>query len=496
MSSKNNDVIQVEGLKLKFPGERTLQFDSLRFTVRDGEKVLLIGPSGCGKSTLLQVLGGLIPHSIEVPMKADKLMLPSSVGYVFQDPDTQFCMPYMDEELAFVLENRGIPRERMAELISGALDKVGLGHLPPHTPIQELSQGMKQRLAIANVYLLEPEVWFLDEPTALLDEEGTEQIWNVVRAVTENTTVVIVEHKTEQVVDFVDRVVYMNKQGEMEAEGPPYELFRTYRRTLGEAGIWYPGIWGDYINSEAYQSISSNRQQSRHPLETTSAPRIQLEQFVAHRKSCFYPLVAEAHLNPGEWVTIMGPNGAGKSTLLLALRQLLRTTGEYRLHGQRVTPQTDLASEISFVFQNPELQFIEGTVMEEMALGLLLQKVPQEQAETMTAEWISRFGLQGKEQLHPYLLSLGQKRRLSVASALIRTQKILLLDEPTFGQDAQNTFSLLEEIEKWRLKGTTILMVTHDSRIVDHFATRIWEMRNGALMRDEAAPSFKQAAGV
>ncbi|MFZ2674670.1 MAG: ABC transporter ATP-binding protein, partial [Trichococcus flocculiformis] len=153
----------VEKLKLKFPGDAELLFRDLSFSVAEGEKVLLLGPSGCGKSTLLQVLSGLIPQSIEVPMKAEKLVTPASWGYVFQDPDSQFCMPYVDEELAFVLENLAVPREEMAAKIDFALRQVGLELADSHIPIESLSGGMKQRLAIASVLVLDPEVLFLDE---------------------------------------------------------------------------------------------------------------------------------------------------------------------------------------------------------------------------------------------------------------------------------------------------------------------------------------------
>ncbi|HLR73964.1 MAG TPA: ABC transporter ATP-binding protein, partial [Virgibacillus sp.] len=179
-NNKHHDqqAVYVKNLRLKFPGEGSLLFKDLSFTVKRGEKVLLLGPSGCGKSTLLQVLSGLIPHSIEIPLTYDAIQLPASYGFVFQDPDTQFAMPYVDEELGFVLENLQVPRQHMDKKINYALQQVGLGSLHPHTLIQHLSQGMKQRLALASVLLLEPDVLFLDEPSALLDPEGTGDIWN------------------------------------------------------------------------------------------------------------------------------------------------------------------------------------------------------------------------------------------------------------------------------------------------------------------------------
>ncbi len=218
--------LSVTNLRLKFPNEPTLIFKDLSFSVVPGEKVLLLGPSGCGKSTLLQVLSGIIPKSIEVPLKYDAIQLPESWGFVFQDPDTQFCMPYVDEELAFVLENiqvprsemdrrieKQVPRSEMDRRIEKALEMVGLQGIPIHTQIHDLSQGMKQRLALASVLLLQPEVLFLDEPSALLDPDGVEQIWTSVKEVAAEKTVLIVEHKIDQIADWVDRVVLFKDNG-------------------------------------------------------------------------------------------------------------------------------------------------------------------------------------------------------------------------------------------------------------------------------------------
>ncbi|MCS0543450.1 energy-coupling factor ABC transporter ATP-binding protein, partial [Aeromonas veronii] len=163
----------LENLRLTFPGDKSLLFKDFSCHIKKGEKILILGPSGCGKSTILQVLSGIIPNSIELPMKVNKLQIPEEWGYVFQDPDSQFCMPYVDEELAFVLENLQIPRDQMDERIKSLLEQVGLNLEDIHTNIQTLSGGMKQRLAIASVLALEPDVLFLDEPSSMLDPEGT-----------------------------------------------------------------------------------------------------------------------------------------------------------------------------------------------------------------------------------------------------------------------------------------------------------------------------------
>src|SRR5690625_3206656 len=236
MTDQQNS-IEVINLRLKFPGEAALVFKDVSFSVSPGEKVLLLGPSGCGKSTLLQVMSGIIPNSFDVPLSHDAIQLPDSWGFVFQDPDTQFCMPYVDEELAFVLENLLIPREQMDVLIKQSLETVGLGHIPVHSLINDLSQGMKQRLALASILLLNPNILILDEPSALLDPEGTMQIWDAIKSISDDKTVIIVEHKIDKIADWVERVVLFNNNGEIIADGIPNEVFTKHKKQLIEYGI-------------------------------------------------------------------------------------------------------------------------------------------------------------------------------------------------------------------------------------------------------------------
>ncbi|MFE5320336.1 ABC transporter ATP-binding protein [Paenibacillus sp. NPDC056579] len=494
----------VDGLRLKFAGSPSLLFNDISFSVTAGQKVLLLGPSGCGKSTLLQVLTGLIPNVIEVPVKFDEITIPSSWGYVFQDPETQFCMPFVDEEIAFVLENLGVPRERMKAMIEDGLRRVGL-HLPDlHMPIQSMSQGMKQRLAIASVLALEPDVLFFDEPTALLDPEGTKQVWDTIKAVADQKTVLIVEHKIDEIVDFVDRVVLFSADGAIIADGPPQQVFEQNEAKLQEYGIWYPGVWDDYKESATYKALSSRgRRTPRTPLaaETPEAPAspgkglLAIRDWSAYRGREAKLHVTEAQAGAGEWIAVVGENGAGKSTLLQAMMQLIATGGgSYELAGRSVKGFKDVADAAAYVFQNPEMQFVTNSVLDEAAFGFRRDRAAD--AERLALELLAEFGLQAQQAQHPYQLSLGQKRRLSVATAMAKEQRLVLLDEPTFGQDAANTFAILEKLEAWRQKGTTIVMVTHDLHIVDSFATRVWVVERGELVQDLLPADYLQALGT
>jgi energy-coupling factor transporter ATP-binding protein EcfA2 len=464
--------ITIDRLRLKFPGHRELLFHDLSLSITAGEKVLFLGPSGCGKSTLLQVMAGIIPNSVDVPMKAEHLELPKRWGYVFQDPDAQFCMPYADEEIAFALENRGVPREEMPARIRALLDQVGLT-IEPHTDIHTLSGGMKQRLALASVLALEPEVLFLDEPTALLDEEGTKAVWQTVKKVSRDKTVIIVEHKIDHVLDFVDRIVLLGRDGRVMADGKARTVFSQYKDVISAEGIWHPGVWDEY----------DRRVQRRKWREGEEL--LCLRDFRGFRKREVKISVSEAVVRAGEWIAVTGRNGAGKSTLLHALMQLIRTQGDYLLLGDDVKQRQPLHRHIAFVFQNPEFQFVTHSVRDELAYSLRLEGRSSEETEETVARLLREFDLVGQQDTHPYQLSVGQKRRLSVAASVVAGQRLFLLDEPTFGQDAKNTFALLEMLESYREQGAAIVMVTHDEQIVRRFATRRWVIEGGALVQDE-----------
>lgn len=465
-------VIAIDQLRLKFPGHHELLFRDFSLSIAAGEKVLLLGPSGCGKSTLLQVMAGIIPNSIDVPMKAEHLELPKRWGYVFQDPDAQFCMPYADEEIAFALENRGVPREEMPARIRALLDQVGLA-IAPHTDIHTLSGGMKQRLALASVLALEPDVLFLDEPTALLDEEGTKAVWQTVKKVGRDKTVVIVEHKIDHVLDFVDRIILLGRDGQVMADGKAGGIFSEYKDVMSTEGIWHPGVWEEY----------DRRAQRRKWWEGEEL--LCLRDFRGFRNREVKINVPETTVRAGEWIAVTGRNGAGKSTLLHALMQLIRTQGDYQLLGEDVKQRQPLHRYIAFVFQNPEFQFVTHSVRDELAYSLRLEGRSTEETEETVARLLREFDLAKLQDMHPYQLSVGQKRRLSVAASIVAGQRLFLLDEPTFGQDAKSTFALLEMLESYREQGAAIVMVTHDEQIVRRFATRRWVIEDGALVRDE-----------
>ncbi|SER11117.1 energy-coupling factor transport system ATP-binding protein [Gracilibacillus ureilyticus] len=457
--------VSVEDLKVKFPNEKSFLFKDFSLSVTRGEKVLLVGPSGAGKSTLLKILAGIIPNSVEVPMKCTDCKLPNRYGYVFQDPDSQFCMPYVDEEIAFVLENTQIPPDDMPTLIKKYLDDVCLSLPDIHTKIDRLSGGMKQRLAIASVLALQPDVLFLDEPTAMLDEEGTKQVWDTVMNIASDKTVIIVEHKIEQVFDFVDRIIMINSEGSLVASGEPEVMVHQCKYLFSQYGVWYPSVWQEKLKNDK-QCVE------------VLLPEVTIQQLKGYKNKKELIRVEEVTVNRGDWVVITGDNGSGKSTLLQALAKLIKTKGEI---SYSMNNDSNYYGYMGYVFQNPELQFITDTVYEELAFSLRNSQLSNDECDRRIMEQLNIFQLDHVKEKHPFQLSVGQMKRLSIAAIAITRPQILLLDEPTFGQDAANTFRMLDYFASLHRSGMTILMVTHDKNIREHYANTEWKIRDGML---------------
>lgn len=478
--------IAVENLRAKYPGDSHLLFSGFSLRIPQGQKVLILGPNGSGKSTLLLVLCGLIPDSVEIPIRHSGLQKPESWGIVFQDPDTQFCMAYADEELAFVLENLQVPRQEMEGRMRQALALVGLEADELHVPIAQMSLGMKQRLALAAMLLLKPQTVFLDEPSAFLDDEGTKQVWQSIKGALTRHTVVVVEHKLDAVIDWIDRIVLLDERGGLLADGEPEVVLRRHKADFDRYGIWHPTVWQEYAASReraAGAAVSGPAPGADAPAQA-GRPVIELENFRGYRGKTCKIAVDRATVAEKSWIAVTGKNGSGKTTLLLALMQLIDTTGTYRLQGRPVSSgrkKRAVPDGVSLVFQNPEMQFISNSIFDELAYPWQREGRPPEQIQALVQPLLQQFHLAFQPDRHPYQLSMGQKRRLSVATALLSGAPVLLLDEPTFGQDARNTFLILEQLEQLRKQGKTLIMVTHDRRIVEHFATEEWVIERGTL---------------
>lgn len=458
--------IDIKHLHLKFPDAPKKLFDDLSISVKNKEKILLVGPSGSGKSTLLNVMGRLIPNVIDIPMKSEVLETTENGAFVFQDPDSQFTMPTIAEELAFILENMQVPRDEMNEQFKEVLNTVRLD-VDIDKPIQELSGGMKQKLAIASALLQRADTLFLDEPTSMLDTDSARHLWDTIVSVWQDKTVVIVEHRVEFIWDIVDRIVLMNHAGEIIYTGTPDETLHQHVELLDEFGVWHPQSW---------EKAPIFKKQ-----DVIHEPVLTLDDVSISRGKQHVVDIPKQVIHKGEWITLEGDNGSGKTSILLALMKLIKHKGTITFKEKTVKRTKDYRGKVYPVFQNPELQFMTNNVLHEVSINF--ERTHKEsEAKHIAQELLERFGLEHLVELHPLEISVGQKRRLSVATAITQTPEVILFDEPTFGLDRNNTFKLLTLFDELVKSGITIIMITHDEEIKRRYPSRRLIIDNETLV--------------
>lgn len=495
-----------KNLHVQFYGRDEVTLNGVTLSIDEGETVLFLGPSGCGKSTLLHALAGIIPRSIDAFTKGD-VWHPERVGTLFQDPESQFCMLQIGDEIAFSLENRRIAPAEMPARIERAKRAVHLDDYPNDTLLQSLSGGLKQRLALACVLALEPEVLFLDEPTAQLDPSATKQVLSCIRELKNEHTIVLIEHKLDGVMDWVDRTVLFSPDGHMIDDGTPQAVLQRNEAKIKQYGIWTPRLWplkweavtsGQHPEQVAAWRPLRQRKRTSEPVSETSlgteqqtrSPLVKVTDATLRYGKKRPPVWRDVNLTVarGDWVAVLGANGSGKSTFLKVLMGLLPLSSgniSYRFPEPLKSKKTEsLSQQIGFVFQNPEHQFITDRVYDEIAYIGTVENWPARELHAKTEQLLDDFHLSTWQEVNPYTLSVGQKRRLSVASMLLKQYPLLLLDEPTFGQDAATTAELLVRLQQLHAQGTTIAMATHDVELAYRYATRAVVFGRGKLLFD------------
>lgn len=458
------------------------------FEIRPGEVVLLLGPSGSGKSTLTLALNGLIPESVEATMtglvevagrdtrETPVAQLSTDISMVFQDPDSQLVTGTVLDEVAFGLENLLLPASEVLERTERALRQVGLWGRRAWNP-DLLSGGGRQRLAIACALAMRSRVIVLDEPTANLDPQGVTDVYRALAELTRDAdrAIVLVEHNLDAAIVLATRVIVLDHDGRMLFDGPARQTLHDNAARLRELGVWLP--------SELLLPTERLAHDSEAPSERE--PAITVRNLVVHKDRETVLDIPELDIAEGSFTAVVGANGAGKTTLLQALGGVVPAPRGAVMIGDldaaRATPRL-LASHVGFVFQNPEHQFIAHTVREELAHGLRLQRVDAAEIDARVDEMLDRFGLHYRAEEHPFLLSGGEKRRLSVGTALITRPRVIALDEPTFGQDRARAAELLDLLQDLQRAGTTIIIVTHDLDLVAAYATHTVVLADGAVL--------------
>lgn len=505
--------IELNNFSWHHPGRPEPVISGLNLTINPGEKVLLLGTSGAGKSTLLHAIagvlhdddgesaGGTITINGQAPAEAR-----GTAGMMQQDPESSIVMATVGNDVAFGPENLRVPREEIWGRVTEALTAVGLNHLPLDHPSSALSGGQKQRLGLAGILSMHPGAMILDEPTANLDPSGVREVRDSILSAAEATgaTLLVVEHRVSIWAPHMDRIIVLGTGGTITHDGAPDTVLTEARQELIDAGVWVPNyvprapqnatdevaggealLRAENLSITRAQPTPKQRRARRHTIKRlgdTPAP-VPVDLPVLRGG-------INLTLHAGEHLSVLGPNGAGKSTLALTLAGLLTApngtltaTDALRNydggnHGERGgepahwdvptwTP-AQMLSRIGYVFQEPEYQFIRGTVREELELGprrlAALTREPLNEAELTerTNTLAHHLRLNHLLDANPFTLSGGEKRRLSVASALATAPKILILDEPTFGQDARTWAELVDLIRELLTNGTAVISITHD----------------------------------
>lgn len=450
--------------------------------VERGECVLVTGPSGCGKSTLGRVLTGLIPHALPARLDGEVSVaglnvfehpmpvLAQRVGAVFQNPATQLFHLKVEDEVAFGLRNLNYPEEQVRLRVEQTLEKLGLLHLRHQRPA-DLSGGQKQRIAIAAALAMQPSILVLDEPTASLDIEGTQQVLKALKSLREELglTIVVFEHRLGEMAHLAERAVILCA-GRLIADGPLDKVLgeRTILRQLGLRRPTEEPI-------SAWESLIS----PNGPPPENLTPLIEFKGISAGygRKPILHNL--NLAIFPGEFVALVGPNGAGKSTLALVAAGLLKPLqGKLSFNGGQ-KPQPGL--DIGLLFQNPAEQLFTESVDEEVAFGPLNYAVFDDETHTQNLEKADLVSLRKRR---PTLLSIGQQQRTALSASLALRPKLLILDEPTMGQDWGHLQQLMDFLTGLNQTGVAILLITHDYKLVHRYARRIILIQNGKIELD------------
>ena len=506
-------MIELKDFSFQYKAQSEPTLKNLNLTIYKGEKVLIVGPSGSGKSTIGQCLNGIIPNIYKGTSSGEFLIQGKEafdlsiyekshlVSTVLQDTDGQFIGLSVAEDLAFALENDMVELESMKSRVHTWAERLDLSKLLDHRP-QDLSGGQKQRVSLAGVLIDESPILLFDEPLANLDPKSGQDIIDLIDQIHEEqgTTTIIIEHRLEDVLYRpVDRVILIN-QGQVLFNGQPDDLLRT--TLLAENGIREP------LYLTTLRQLGQNISKLPHldkveklPLGDVSVdiPTPHFEKGAeaetilelghlnfAYREG--QPILKDLSLTipKGQRLAIVGKNGAGKSTLAKAICGFIQTEGTYFSKGEDIKDDSvkERAERVGYVLQNPNQMISTNMIFDEVALGLRLRNVPEEQIESRVHQALKTCGLYEFRKWPISALSYGQKKRVTIASILVLGPDVLVLDEPTAGQDQRNYTEIMDFLDELHQKGHTIVMITHDMQLMLDYSDRAVVVMDGQVLAD------------
>lgn len=481
-------MIDVRELSVRYGGIPVL--NDLSLHVPAGQFLLVTGPSGCGKSTLARALAGLIPHAIAADLSGTVRVdgqntrehgiarLARHVGIVLQNPGSQLFHLTVAEEVAFGPRNLGLPEEDVQQRVAWALEATGLAGFEARRPAA-LSGGEQQRVAIAAVLAMQPRVLVLDEPTASLDEEGTRAVLGTLETLNREhgMTIVLVEHRLAPAIPLAHRLIILD-QGRIVREGAPQSLLAG-RALREEFGLRRP-----------YSGPAAPWKSLLAPLPgraSGATPLLTLEGVTAgyNRRAVLHEL--SLALYQGEFAAAVGSNGAGKSTLALLCAGLLKPlAGRVTFSGGRPRPGRD----VTLLFQNPAEQLFADSVGEEVAFG---PRNFRRFDPDFHAAVLAQADLAHLQQRCPNHLSVGQQQRTALAACVALRPRLLILDEPTLGQDWAHLQQLMDFVLRLNRQGTAILLISHDYKLIYRYAERVFLLDRGRIVL-EGRPQREPAA--
>jgi energy-coupling factor transport system ATP-binding protein len=515
-------MIQLTHVTYTYPGQSAPALADFSAAIQPGEFVLVVGPSGAGKSTFLRSLNGLVPHfyggrwagRAEVfgrdPVALAPRGMADLVGFVFQDPEAQFVVDTVEDELAFAMENFALAPATMRKRVEEVLDQMGIAHLRGRR-ISTLSGGEKQRVALASVLALQPEVLVLDEPTSQLDPQAAEEVLIALRHLNEDLglTIILSEHRLERVVQYADRVLYLPALGvppvldgpravvaQLPLVPPLIDLGRQLNwqplpLTIKEGRVFARGLASRLVGSGDTRTRGHGDAVEPNPRRDAASPRLRLVEI----RNLHYAYDSRSALRgvslavgAGEFLVLMGRNGSGKSTLLKQIVGLIKPNeGQVVIAGldTRKADLDDIIKTVGYVPQHPGALLFGDTLAAELAFTRRGHGMPADPAADQAL--LERLGLGALADRNPRDLSGGEQQRAALASILAANPSTILLDEPTRGLDYAQKRGLADLLVGLKREGRTIIMATHDVELAAACADRAVLMAEGQIIVDGPA---------
>ncbi len=506
-------MIEISALTYTYPGASRPALRDVSLRIPDGELCLVMGSSGSGKSTLLRCLNGLVPHfsggSLSGTIRVDGLdparlsprEMSRMVGFVFQDPETQFVVDRVEDEIAFSLENAALPRLEMEQRVEETLRMLELTHLRSRH-LETLSGGEIQRVAIAAALALRPRILVLDEPTSQLDPHGAEEVLASLVQLNHQLglTVILAEHRLERVLPHVGQIIYLSNDQPGVLSGPPTQVLSqidlnppmvVLAKALGWSKLPLTIEEARQIAMHSPAKISPSRTPStvaeKPPAKLPAKPFIQARDVWVSYGEVDALRGVSLSLFPHEITVLMGLNGAGKSTLLRSLVGLVPLKqGSIHVAGQDIAGRSvaDICQQVGYLPQDPNAMLFADTVQDELRITLRNHHLDPDASGLQPGSLLERLGMGDKADSYPRDLSTGERQRVALGAVLVTHPGALLLDEPTRGLDYAAKLALLNLLRQWRADGMAILMVTHDVELAVQAADRIILLEGGVIADD------------